>query len=223
MAKVLIIAAHSDDEALGCGGTIARHVAHHDTVKTVFLADGVTSRNESVAIDVAQRLAAAESAQKILGISNSYYLGLPDNRLDSLPLIDIVQPLEEIVSDVKPDIVYTHYHGDLNIDHRIACQATLTACRPLPGHSIRAIYSYEVVSSTGWGVGHDTGFIPNIYVDISAYLSKKVEALHAYEAEMRDFPHARSHEHVESLARHRGNSVGLAAAEAFMLIREIIL
>jgi len=222
MSKVLIVAAHSDDEALGCGGTIARHVAHGDTVEAVFLADGVTSRDGSVAADVSRRFIAAESAQKILGIANSYHLGLPDNRLDSLPLIDIVQPLEKIISDAKPDIVYTHHHGDLNIDHRIACQAVLTACRPLPDYRIRAIYSYEVVSSTDWGVGRDSGFMPNVYVDISIHLQKKIEALHAYDAEMRNFPHARSYEHVKTLARHRGNSVGLPAAEAFVLIREVI-
>jgi len=220
MAKVLVVAAHSDDEALGCGGAIARHVADKDSVDVVFLADGVTSRTGANTPGMAQRLAAAESARKILGITNSHYLGLPDNRLDSLPLIDIVQPLEKIISDIQPDIVYTHHHGDLNVDHRIACQTVLTACRPLPSQSVRAIYGYEVVSSTGWGVGHDSGFVPNVYVDITLYLNKKIEALRAYDCEMRDFPHARSYEHVEALARHRGNTVGLEVAEAFVLFRE---
>jgi len=221
MSRILVVAAHSDDEALGCGGTIARHVAHGDTVEAVFLADGVTSRAESGAEDLAHRLSAAESARKILGMTTSHYLGLPDNRLDSLSLIEVIQPLEKIIADIKPDIVYTHHCGDLNVDHQIACRAILTACRPLPGQSVRAIYSYEVVSSTGWGVGCDSWFIPNVYVDISEYLHTKQDALRAYAAEMREAPHARSYEHVEALARHRGNSVGVDAAEAFMLIREI--
>lgn len=222
MSKVvLIVAAHTDDEALGCGGTIARHVAEGDSVFAVFMADGVTSRAEADQNDLASRNCAAEKARKILGIRENFYLGLPDNRLDSVPLIDVIQRLEPIIRKLKPSIIYTHYHGDLNVDHRITHQAVLTACRPMPGSSVQAIYAFEVMSSTEWATPMADPFVPNHYVDISGQLSTKLEALRAYEMEMRETPHSRSIEHMKYLAHHRGHIVGLVAAEAFVMVRAI--
>lgn len=219
---VLVVAAHSDDEALGCGGTIARHVAEGDIVYTVFLADGVSSRVGATAVELKRRMEAAEKARQVLGISKIYFLGLPDNRLDSLPLIDVIQPLEKVISEVKPHTIYTHHYGDLNVDHRIANQAVMTACRPLPGVSVREILLFEVMSSTEWGGPALPSFIPNYFVDISDYLERKMLALEAYSLEMREFPHSRSDRHLEMLARHRGSSVGLHAAEAFVMMRVVV-
>ncbi|WP_076383378.1 PIG-L deacetylase family protein [Pseudomonas sp. A214] len=217
--RILVVAAHTDDEALGCGGTIARHVAEGDTVHAVFLADGVSSRSDLGTDELKTREAAAEIAHARLGISGVTYLGLPDNRLDSMGLLDIVQPLECVIRNVAPEIVYTHHSGDLNIDHRITHQAVMTACRPMPGSSVREIYTFEVMSSTEWASPDNTPFLPSCFVDISDYLATKLEALEAYELEMRAAPHSRSMEHLEYLARHRGQSMGVAAAEAFMVMR----
>ena len=216
---VLVVAAHTDDEALGCGGTIARHVAEGDTVHTVFLADGVSSRPDAQydALDVRQQ--AAEQAQKILGVSSASYLGLPDNRLDSLALLDIVQPLEAVIERIRPEIIYTHHFGDLNVDHRKTHEAVMTACRPLPGSSVKEILTFEVMSSTEWNSAGQMPFIPSFYIDISNYFTVKKEALEAYTLEMRPAPHSRNVEHMRYLARHHGHCVGVQAAEAFMVMR----
>lgn len=218
---VLIVAAHTDDEALGCGGTIARHVAEGDTVFTVFMADGVSSRTQADQVDLANRNAAAEHAREILGIQENFYIGLPDNRLDGLPLIEIVQRLEPIIRKLRPGIIYTHHHGDLNVDHRMTHQAVLTACRPIPGSCVQAIYAFEVMSSTEWATPMAEPFVPNHYVDISNQLNIKMDALRAYQLEMRDAPHSRSISQLTHLAHHRGQSVGVVAAEAFATIRSI--
>jgi len=217
--RVLIVAAHSDDEVLGCGGTIARHIAEGDTVAVVLMADGVSSRTTVDEESAIRRSNAAKQAHSMLGIAETYYLGLPDNRMDSLPLLEIIQRLEFVIQRSAPEIIYTHFHGDLNIDHRITIQAVSTACRPQPGHSVREIYGFEVLSSTEWA-NPDTGrFAPNLYVDITRYFDKKIHALEAYKEEMRLAPHTRSLNHVETLARHRGYSVGTEYAEAFMIYR----
>ena len=218
---VLVVAAHTDDEALGCGGTIAKHVAHGDSVYAVFLADGVTSRPTASEEELAERDLAAKQAHKVLGIKQSFMLGFPDNRMDTLPLLDIVLKLEQVVNDVQPQIVYTHHNGDLNVDHRVTHQAALTACRPLPGSPVREIYTFEVLSATGWNNSTVNPFIPSVFIDISAHLQTKMNALAAYDLEMRAPPHSRSLENAKRLAELRGNSVGVVAAEAMMVIRVI--
>ena len=168
-----------------------------------------------------RRLAAAQRAHAILGLRQVIYLGLPDNRMDSAPLLDVVQRLESSVREIAPQVVYTHHHGDLNIDHRITHQAVMTAFRPLPGSSVREIYGFEVLSSTEWAAPRQAAFAPDVFVDITNHLDVKLKALQAYELEMRAPPHSRSLAHVEHLARHRGYSVGLEAAEAFAALRII--
>ncbi len=216
---VLVVAAHADDEALGCGGTLAKHVAQGDTVHVVFVADGVTARENAAPADLLGRQQATENATRTLGISTVACLNLPDNRLDSLPLLDVVQPLEAIIRKLAPQIIYTHHYGDLNVDHRIVHQAVMTACRPMPGSPVREILAFEVISSTEWSSQGLAPFLPNVFVDISAELEVKMLALEAYRQEMRDPPHSRSLEHVRCLAQHHGFSTGSAAAEAFMAMR----
>ena len=218
---VLVVAAHTDDEALGCGGTIARHVAQGDIVYAVFLADGVTSRLGANAEELEQRNAAAAEAHRILGIEKSYMLGFPDNRMDSVSLLDIVQKLEGVLNEIKPQVIYTHHVGDLNVDHRVTHQAVLTACRPVPGSSIKEIYAFEVLSATEWSTPGIAPFIPNVFVDISGHLEIKLKALASYELEMRDEPHSRSIANSRRLAELRGNSCGINAAEAFSLVRKL--
>lgn len=216
---VLVVAAHSDDEALGCGGSIARHVAEGDSVHVVFLADGVTSRNESVPDDLVSRIDATEKACQILGVESKWFLGLPDNQLDSLPLIEIIKPLEKVIQKIRPQVVYTHHFGDLNVDHRVSHQAVMTACRPLPKGCVAEMYTFEVMSSTEWNSPGYLPFTPNMFVDISDFLDVKMRALEAYCEEMRTVPHSRSLDNLTELARHRGKCVGFYAAEAFMTMR----
>lgn len=218
---VLVVAAHTDDEALGCGGTIAKHVAQGDCVYAVFLADGVSSRPDASEKELEKRNSAAEKAHKILGITKSFMLGLPDNRMDTVPLLDIVQKLERIVNNVQPQVVYTHHKGDLNIDHQITHQAALTACRPTPGSSVKEIYAFEVPSATEWNTPSTSPFIPSVFVDISDHLDIKIQALLAYKFEMRVPPHSRSIENTKRLAEYRGSCVGVGAVEAMMAIRVI--
>jgi LmbE family N-acetylglucosaminyl deacetylase len=219
--SVLVVVAHADDEALGCGGTIARHAISGDKVHVVFVADGVTSREGAGDNEILRRQQATENAQNILGIQSTVFLGLSDNRLDSLALLDIVQPIESIVGKLSPEIIYTHHCGDLNIDHRLVHQAVMTACRPLPGCPVREVLAFEVMSSTEWSGAGFPPFIPNLFVDISQQLEIKMQALEAYTLEMRAAPHSRSILHLGHLARHRGNSIGVEAAEAFMVMRAI--
>jgi LmbE family N-acetylglucosaminyl deacetylase len=219
---VLVVAAHPDDEVLGCGGTIARHAAQGDTVYAIFLADGISSRSTRDDINIAQRKMAAEKAKEILGIEKNFYLELPDNRMDSIPLIDVIQKIESLIQITQPNIIYTHYHNDLNIDHRITHQAVMTSCRPIPGTSVEAIYTFEVMSSTDWQTPSKESFTPNHFVEIGDYLQIKEKALNAYQFEMRNKPHSRSFEHLRYLAYHRGFTVGMEAAEAFQTIRSIV-
>jgi len=219
--RILVVVAHPDDEVLGAGGTLARHAAAGDQVYIAFLADGVGARgNDKAAAE--HRATAARRAATILGAGKPHFLGFGDNRLDSVDLLDIIQAVERVVADSKPAIVYTHHAGDLNIDHGICHRAVLTACRPMPGSPVRAIYAMEVPSSTEWAApSAGDAFLPSRFVDISAVQDIKRRALEAYAEEMRPFPHPRSFEAVEALAKWRGASAGLSAAEAFMVLRDI--
>jgi N-acetylglucosamine malate deacetylase 1 len=219
--NVLVTVAHPDDEVLGAGGTLARHVRGGDKVHIVFLADGVSSRGaDETAAE--RRVKAARNAAAYIGAKEPVFLGFQDNRLDRFDLLDITQAIERIVAKVEPSIVYTHHAGDLNIDHVICQRAMLTACRPLPGSKLRAIYAMEVPSSTEWATpAPQNAFLPTRFVDISAVQDIKRRALEAYAEEMRPFPHPRSIEVVEALATWRGATAGLPAAEAFMVLREV--
>lgn len=220
---VLIVAAHPDDEILGCGGTLARHAAAGDTVHILIVAEGAASRAEPCAgRDVEALRAAARNAARVVGAQPPRLLGLPDNRLDSLALLDVIKPIEAALREFAPGTVYTHHGGDLNIDHRIVHEATITACRPLPGGPVRRIYAFETPSSTEWAstaVGEP--FKPTRFVDISAHMDSKLAAVACYATEMRPFPHSRSLEAVSALATLRGGQAGLFAAEAFQVILEV--
>ncbi|MEW5728901.1 MAG: PIG-L deacetylase family protein [Pseudomonadota bacterium] len=224
---ILVVAAHPDDEVLGCGATMARHAREGDRVHVLIVAEGATSRADrrdaDAASDQLESLrAAARAAARCLGTEEPRFAGLPDNRLDAMDLLDLIKVVERAVADIGPAVVYTHHAGDLNIDHRLVHQAVLTACRPLPGGTVRIIRSFETPSSTEWaGPGADVAFLPNRFVDVSDTLDAKMAALDCYASEMRSFPHARSAEAVTALARWRGASAGMAAAEAFMVLREL--
>jgi N-acetylglucosamine malate deacetylase 1 len=219
--QVMVVAAHPDDDVLGCGGTIAKHVSNGDQVHVVFMADGVGSRDGEIDEAMQERAMAMNAAAKILGTTSVSCLGFPDNRMDSLALIDIVQPLETIIQKLCPEIIYTHHYGDLNVDHRLTHQAVMTACRPIPGSSVKEILAFEVLSSTEWQSPGFMPFVPNVFVDISDHMQHKIAAVEAYALEMRETPHSRSVENVKFLARYRGHSIGVKASEAMMLVRDL--
>ena len=221
--KVLVVAAHPDDEVLGCGATIRKHVDAGDEVSVVFMADGITSRG---AIDqeelIAKREVDSVKACSIIGVTEPTFFRLRDNRMDEEPLLDVVKLLEGVINEIRPQIIYTHHGGDLNVDHRITHQVVMTACRPVPGFFVEEIYSFEVPSSTEWSTeGIGSHFRPTMFVNISDLWDVKVQALKAYVGELPEYPHSRSLGGVEALVKWRGASVGCSHAEAFMVERII--
>lgn len=213
---VLVIAPHGLDEALGCGGTMARHADEGDSVHVLILFGDGTGR------DAARRVNAQKSAQ-ILGAKPPRFAGFPENRSDTVPLLELVAAIEKCVAELKPEIVYVSHGGNLNIDHQTSFRATVTALRPVPGSSVRAIYAYEILSSTDWApAGFGSAFQPNRFVEITRQLERKLKALETYGDEMRPRPHARSVEAARLLSALRGGTAGLASGEALCVVRETV-
>jgi len=224
--KVLIICAHPDDEALGCGGTIARHVALGDDVQVLFLSEGVTSRFSSDEdVDEIAKIVDRESfafrAADILKFKIIQFFRYPNLRMSGVPMLDMVKSVDTVIRDLEPDLIYTHHSGDMNSDHRIVFEIVLTACRPRDNFFLKGLYCFEIPSSTEWSsplLG--AAFVPNRFVDITPYFSLKMSAIDAYAYEMRDYPHPRSLENIKALAQFRGASCGIELAEAFMVVRD---
>jgi LmbE family N-acetylglucosaminyl deacetylase len=224
-SSILIVAAHPDDEVIGCGGTLAKLTDAGAVVHVAFLADGVTSRDAEQSAHeeyLRSRRSAAQKACEILGVKSVSFGDFPDNRMDTVALLEITQAVEAQIRQHQPDTVFTHHAGDVNIDHRRLHEAVVTACRPQQGHPVKTLLCFEVASSTEWQLpGSAPPFLPNWFVDISATLDRKLAALEAYTEELRSWPHPRSLQGVSSLARWRGATVGAGAAEAFMLGRQL--
>jgi LmbE family N-acetylglucosaminyl deacetylase len=224
--KVLVIAAHPDDEVLGCGATVARLVQEQHEVHFAILGEGITSRHaqrsEADEGQLAELHGQARAAAAKLGAKSIALHELPDNRLDTVPLLEVVKVVEELTERIKPEVIYTHHPGDLNVDHGVIHRAVLTATRPIAGQCVREIYAFEVPSSTEWAFASlQPVFRPNVFVDVSATLEAKISAMSCYETETREFPHPRSPEALRAVARRWGSVVGCDAAEAFELIRSI--
>lgn len=219
--NALVIAAHPDDEVLGVGGTIAKYTNSGVDVYICILSEGATARYEDKM--VTELKACASKASMILGAKKVYFEELPDERLDLMPFIDVIKPIEKLISEIKPDIVFTHHRGDANTDHQIIFKATIAATRTLHGNSVKKILCYEVPSSTEQSPPFlEYAFIPNVFVDITETIDKKTEAMQAYPSEIGEWPHPRSIEALTVTAKHWGIKVGLDAVEAFMLVREVI-
>lgn len=226
MNKVLVIAAHPDDEVLGCGATIARLAKQEVEVSIMILAQGLTSRRAFDARTVKKALALhqdrAEKAAKVLGARHVSFSGLPDQKMDTIALLDITHRIEAEIDRLCPDTIFTHHGGDLNYDHVLTFRATLTATRPTAAVPER-VYAYEVPSSTEWSFQRFSPvFEPNVFYDISDTLETKIRAMQVYETETRKFPHPRSPEVLRAIAHRWGSVVGKSAAEAFQVVREII-
>ncbi len=225
-APVLVIAAHPDDEVLGCGGTIARLAAAGHDVYISILGEGITSRyTERSEADKKLIEALHERSRevgRILGAREVFLHSLPDNRFDTVAILDVVKIIEQHVRELQPAVVYTQHGGDLNIDHVVTYRATMTATRPMQGVPVKAVYAYEVASSTEWAFQRfSPPFHAGLFVDIGATLERKITAMEHYESEARPFPHPRSPDALRAIARRWGSVVGVEAAEAFEVIREI--
>ncbi|HCM37627.1 TPA: GlcNAc-PI de-N-acetylase [Patescibacteria group bacterium] len=218
--KVMVVAAHPDDEVLGAGGIMLKHVADRDFLYILILGDGESARDDQGSIQ--KRAKQAQQVAKKIGAKELILEKLPDNKFDSLPLLTITKVVERTIFKIKPNLVYTHFASDLNIDHRLTFQAVLTACRPQPGFFVKKIVSFEVLSSTEWQhKSPQTMFSPTEYINISQYIEKKVKLMKIYKDELRSFPHPRSAEGIKTLAHYRGMEVGFQNAEAFQVVRNI--
>ena len=232
--RILILVAHPDDEVLGMGGTILRHSQKGDLVKVVYFATGISSRRSTnyknnatyeqeensdiIQKEIQELQNDAKKSCKILGVKDMEFYDLPDNEMDSIPLLKVIKIVENEIKKSKPDRIYTHHYNDLNIDHRVLFNATLTACRPADD-KIKELVTFEVPSSTEWN--YPFRFNPNYFVNITRQLSSKVRAMNSYKNEIRNFPHPRSSESLKIIAKKWGSVSGNKAAEAFEIIRRI--
>ena len=222
--RILVVVAHPDDEVLGCGGTVAR-LARSADVRIVILGEGITSRfdarDDAADRDLTRLAGDAESAAEILGASSAEVLGLPDNRFDGSDLLDVIKLVEHRVSEFKPQLVFTHHPGDLNVDHSVTFRAVMTATRPAGGDGdVIDLLTCEIASSTEWAFQQVApAFRPNVFVDISETIEAKVDAMEIYASEARPNPHPRSPEKLRALAASRGAAIGVDYAEAFELVR----
>lgn len=213
---VLVVGAHPDDEVLGAGGTISKHVDSGDEVHVLIVTEGASQQYKDISM-IEQKISEAETCADRLGVETVHFGDLPDMRLDSVDHVEVNAVVERLVDELGPDVVYTHSPTDVNNDHKAVYESTLVATRP--GTGVERVLSYEVPSSTNWS-GADSQFSPSVYVDITETLDRKIEAFSAYDSEQREFPHPRSPEAIRSHARMRGTAANFRAAESFAPVAE---
>jgi LmbE family N-acetylglucosaminyl deacetylase len=222
--KILIIAAHPDDEVLGCFGTVAKLIKDGYEAYTLILGEGKTSRDEERIVEnkkdeIEVLNTEIQNANDIIGIKKVFIESFPDTRVDSVDLLDIIKVISKVKEEVKPDIIFTHYENDLNIDHQITYKAVITATRPMEGECVKEIYSFEILSSTEWN--YPLSFSPDTFYDISDTIDLKIEAMKEYTSELCKYPHPRSLEGIELNAKYQGIRVGKIYVEAFKTIRNL--
>lgn len=216
--NVLVVAAHPDDEILGVGGTVCLHARRGDRVRSLIACEGISMRYDMSHRETLQRQ--IRQAGDILGVERVVLAELPEQRLDTLPLVDVAAVVEAQVRDFRPEIVYTHFGGDVNQDHQVLFRAVLVATRPYAAPSVREVLAFETPSSSEWGAPLVTGsFLPQVFVDISQVLEEKIRAFCCYEREVREAPHPRSPEALRARAYTWGSVVGCTAAEPFQVVR----
>ena len=218
--RVVVIAAHPDDELLGAGGTLARHVRDGDEVHAIIVADGASSRYPDELVSTLEKQ--ARRAAEVIGFTSLQFLSLPDQRLDTVPLIELTQRLEGVLDEIEPGTVYTHFPEDVNADHRLVSRCAWTACRPYARPQLQKFAVFETPSSTEWAWPMPgTEFRPNQFVDVTDTLETKIAAMECYETELRDYPHPRSNRALRERAAYWGSHVGRLAAEPLLVLREV--
>lgn len=224
--RILVIAAHPDDEIYGMGGTIAKLASEGHEVHVLIVTDGCTAQyagRPDLPEIIEKKHREAIKANALLGVKQVHFGTFPDMKLDTIPHVELNRLIEETVDNVQPDTVYTHFYGDVNLDHQMVYRSTLVAVRPVPGQCVRALYCYRVPSSTEWSPQlSQTAFFPNTMVDISDFTQKKEDALTAYQTEMRAYPHPRSAQYVRETDRACGLQWGMGSSEVFMLLRNLM-
>ncbi len=217
MKRVLVLSAHPDDETLGLGGTIAKMSKNGDIIYVLVFADGETARKNNK-LKISERRKQAKDASKVLGIKQIEFLNYEDQKLDTIPLVELSKHIENAIRKWNPNVIFTHFYGDVNQDHKAVFDATLIATRPTPKSKITEVICYETPSSTEWGIQK---FNPNFYEDISKFIKTKQSAFKKYKGEIEMFPHPRSLEAIFLISKRWGSTIGLKHAEAFLKIREI--
>tara|TARA_B110000977_G_C11070681_1_gene489436 strand:- start:795 stop:1484 length:690 start_codon:yes stop_codon:yes gene_type:complete len=224
--KILVVASHPDDEILGCGGTIAKLSKSGNIVKTIILTKGISSRfdsNKNKIIKLQDKLnKSSKAANKVIGVKNLKFFDLPDNQFDNNSLLSLTKVIEKEIKNFKPNIIFTHFINDLNIDHQYTSRAVLTAARPQTKNSVDEILFFEINSSTDYQINSNgLQFMPNYFVDISKTVKLKKKALEIYKSEMKKYPHSRSVKAILNKNISIGNSIGLGSCEAFQIARII--
>ena len=220
--KILIVCAHPDDEVLGCFGTVSRMIKEGYEAYTLILGEGKTSRDEQRDVEANKNnltLLSKEiqDANNLIGIKKVYTHNFSDNRFDSHDLLDIVKVISNVKEEIQPDIIFTHYENDLNIDHQITYKAVITATRPMQNEPVKEIYSFEILSSTEWN--YPLSFSPDTFFDISSTIELKLEAMSKYKSELCSFPHPRSLNGIKLNAQYNGMKVGKSYVESFTCVR----
>jgi LmbE family N-acetylglucosaminyl deacetylase len=219
-ARVLVFAAHPDDDVLGMGGTIALHALRGDEVRVVCVTDGSSTQYPGDAELRARKEREAQAAANVLGVAEYVHLDLPDMRLDTIAHVDLNRVVEEHVRASRPATVYTA-HPDVNLDHRALFDSVAVATRPVPEQAVRRLLTYAPTSSTEWTPAATNWFVPNWFVDVTETLPRKLEAFACFETEARDYPHPRSPRALEAHAQFFGATVGCEHAEPFVLVRSL--
>ncbi len=221
--SVLIVVAHRDDETFGCGGTIAKLKLENYKIFAVSMTDGVSSRKNSDKKKIFNRIKNSENASKILGFSwlDKFCGDFKDNAMDDENILQIIKVIERVKNKINPELVITHFPEDLNIDHQVVAEATMTAFRPKFKEKCKKILAFEVPSSTDYANYKKKIFRPNYYVDIEKFWKKKAQALKAYKDEIMSYPNSRSLKGLKNIAKYRGNQVGVKMAESFQILRFI--
>jgi len=216
----LVLSPHPDDEVLGVGGSIAALTRDGHEVHVVIVTKGDSLFDPQF---IEQGRAEARKAHEILGVTATHFLDeFPAAKLDTVPHFQLNARLATVMRELRPETVYVPFVGDIHRDHQAVAESAMVACRPIDGSSVRQILAYETLSETNWNApGITPAFTPNVFTNISDTLQRKLDAMAAFGSQLRPFPHERSVEAVEHLARYRGATVGVAAAEAFVLLRWI--
>jgi LmbE family N-acetylglucosaminyl deacetylase len=220
--NIVVVAPHPDDETIGCGGTILRHIAEADEVHWLIM----TSMYEDLGFSRERmeiRDREIQSVAQLYGFASVNKLGFPTTKLDTLPFGTIVQKIDEVFKSIQPETVYVPYRGDVHTDHKICFDAAVSSTKWFRQQTIKRVLAYETISETEFGINPDNnGFRPNVFVNIENYLEKKLEILKEYAGEIGQFPFPRSEQAIRALAMLRGSASGTSAAEAFVLLKEIV-
>lgn len=224
MNKVLVVAPHPDDEIIGCGATIAKHIKAGDEVTVVVATNAAVGAPESYSQDLILEVRnEASAAHRFLGVKKTIFLDFPAPALNAFPEYKISLEISKIIQEVKPTHLYLPHPGDMHQDHKAIYRASLVAARPQGDNKVLNIYCYETLSETEWTPMHEKPFVPNHFVDVTDVFEKKTEAMKFFQSQLKPFPHSRSLDAFEALAKYRGATVGVERAEAFIVERQIIL